>query len=109
MRLGVVPLVGPLTSRWTMARPWAGIYRITALLLTRSVWVGLGVVDDDPVVEVRDAERDVRHEPDDARHVIVVGVLRLVGLLVIVLPVARREIRDGNVVMDVVHLVAATI
>ena len=67
-----------------------------ALLLALAVRIRLRLVDDQPVIEVRDASRDVAHELRDARHVIVVDVLRLVGHLVVVASDRRsRRTRSG--------------
>src|SRR5207237_2253683 len=47
------------------------------LLHARSARVGLGLIDDDAVIEIADAQRDVVHQLRDFAHVLVLDALRL--------------------------------
>src|SRR5689334_5810653 len=58
--------------------------RATSSLAARSVRISLRDVDFRPVVEVRNPECRIVHQPRHARHVVVIDVLRLVGHLMVI-------------------------
>src|SRR5689334_10305730 len=78
-------------------------------LPTGALRIGLRLVDDRPVVEVRDRERDVVDELRRAPVWAVAQVLRLVGHLVVVAVTARREEDDRDAVAGVHVVVAAAV
>src|SRR5690348_4274093 len=81
--------------------------RCHSLLNALTVRIWFALVDYQPMVEVRGANRDVAHQIGNPCQLIVIDVLRLVGDLVIVAVPSRREEHDRNSIPRVLVVVAA--